>query len=117
MTLTFSQFRTAIESAPSDSFTTTVTEDWGTLRGQGRRSGGGVLGGMRDASLQGEKTYRHQVGLLPDAERADLATFQPHQLTAYCQTRAAGFGHDVAFLAGVSYPELEDAYQIYAQAS
>lgn len=117
MTLTFDQFCSAIQTAPNDAFTTTVTEDWGTLRGQGRRFGGGVVGGMRDASLQGEKTYRLQVGLLPDAERADLATFQPHQLTAYCQTRAVGFGHDVAFLAGVSYPALADAYLLYSQAA
>lgn len=115
MTATFDAFRAAVDTAPGGAYATESREDWGTLRGQGRRRGGTVLGGLRDASLQGVRTYTHPAGALPARERADLATFGPHNLLGYCKARATGLGHGVAFLAGLGYPDLADAYELLSR--
>ena len=115
MTAAFDEFRAAVDAAPGDAYATESREDWGTLRGQGRRRGGTELGGVRGASLQGVRTYTHPAGALTAGERADLAPFGPHNLLGYCKARAAGFGHGVAFLVGLHYPDLTDAYELFSR--
>ncbi|MAD74578.1 MAG: hypothetical protein CML20_07295, partial [Rheinheimera sp.] len=86
----------------------TKTEDWGNLRGQGKRTGGMVMGGMRDTSLQGEKSYLNPIGKLEDVNKADyddaIATFNDNSIakSAYGKARSAGFDHDTSLRYGLS---------------
>ena len=87
---------------------TTSTENWGDLRGQGKRSGGMVVGGMRDASLQGEKSYVNPIGKLESINKSDyddaIATFNDDRNAklAYGKARSAGFDHDTSLRYGLS---------------
>lgn len=79
---------------------TSHTEDWGNLRGQGKRSGGMVLGGMRDSSLQGKKTYVNPFGGLPDHEqhKDELGSLTGKSQLDYMRARSYGLDHDSAMV-------------------
>lgn len=87
-------------------FSSSTTVDWGNLRGQGKRIGGQVVGGMRDSSLQGEKTYHDLVGKLPENEREEFYNTLPEPMSSqsngtnerlrYINARAIGINHDQA---------------------
>ncbi|MBE0418567.1 hypothetical protein EI165_00335 [Pseudoalteromonas nigrifaciens] len=98
----------AIISKTSNDLATTSKEDWGNLRGQGKRVGGMVMGGMRDSSLQGEKAYTNVIGKLEQESKADyddaIATFNDDNngKIAYGKARSAGFDHDTSLRYGLS---------------
>lgn len=98
----------AIISKTSNDLATTSKEDWGNLRGQGKRVGGMVMGGMRDSSLQGEKAYTNVIGKLEQESKADyddaIATFNDDSngKIAYGKARSAGFDHDTSLRYGLS---------------
>lgn len=99
--MTKAEHQAAIDAAPTNQFVTTHVEDWGTLRGQGKRSGGMVMGGMRDSSLQGKKTYVNAFGKLPEEERRDAhGLIEGLGQLAYAKARAHGFDHEHAMLIG-----------------
>lgn len=86
---------------PTGKFSTATTVDWGNLRGQGKRSGHMVLGGMRDSSLQGKKYYPELLGKLSEDEKADVGGLddggkRPSATLNYLRARAIGLGHDDA---------------------
>lgn len=98
----------AVINKTKNELANTKTEDWGNLRGQGKRTGGMVMGGMRDSSLQGEKSYLNPIGKLEDVNKADyddaIATFNDNSIakSAYGKARSAGFDHDTALRHGLS---------------
>jgi len=98
----------AVINKTKNELANTKTEDWGNLRGQGKRTGGMVMGGMRDSSLQGEKSYLNPIGKLEDVNKADyddaIATFNDNSMakSAYGKARSAGFDHDTSLRYGLS---------------
>ncbi|MGR3982455.1 LPD38 domain-containing protein [Pseudoalteromonas sp. 1181_04] len=98
----------AVINKTKNELANTKTEDWGNLRGQGKRTGGMVMGGMRDSSLQGEKSYLNPIGKLDDVNKADyddaIATFNDNSIakSAYGKARSAGFDHDTSLRYGLS---------------
>lgn len=98
----------AVINKTKNELANTKTEDWGNLRGQGKRTGGMVMGGMRDSSLQGEKSYLNPIGKLEDVNKADyddaIATFNDNSIakSAYGKARSAGFDHDTSIRYGLS---------------
>ena len=98
----------AVINKTKNELANTKTEDWGNLRGQGKRTGGMVMGGMRDSSLQGEKSYLNPIGKLEDVNKADyddaIATFNDNSIakSAYGKARSAGFDHDTSLRYGLS---------------
>lgn len=105
--MTIDDIEESISNAKND-LVTTNTENWGNLRGQGKRAGGMVLGGMRDASLQGEKSYVNPIGKLESINKFDyddaIATFNDDRNAklAYGKARSAGFDHDTSLRYGLS---------------
>ncbi|WP_027854707.1 LPD38 domain-containing protein [Marinobacterium litorale] len=80
--------------------------DWGDMpKGQGKRSGGMVMGGMSDAvALQGVKSYGDFLGKLKETEPENYEDAsltlsgggdRPSQIR-YAKLRLAGYGHDEA---------------------
>ena len=73
--------------------------DWGTgkERGQGKRSGGMVTGGMGDAP-KGKKAYPNWYGNLPDYEsiKGDVEILNDFERNRYLRARSADYGHDKA---------------------
>lgn len=100
----------AIEKAPANSFVTTMTENWGSGRGQGKRIGGMVKGGMSDPP-RGEKTYTHMFGKLPKEEATEAYSLEGAGPIAYAKARAHGFDHEHAMLVGY---EAEDPNSVSA---
>lgn len=99
--MTREEHEAAIEGAPTNKFVTAQKEDWGNLRGQGKRHGTMVMGGMRDSSLQGEKTYLSAFGKLPRGQAEEAESLEGKGKLAYAKARAVGFSHDHAM--GVGY--------------
>lgn len=105
--MTADDIEASIEGVKND-LATTSTENWGDLRGQGKRSGGMVVGGMRDASLQGGKSYVNPIGKLESINKSDyddaIATFNDDRNAkiAYGKARSAGFDHDTSLRYGLS---------------
>lgn len=116
--MTRREFYQAIENAPSDRFVTSRQEDWGTgkARGQGKRSGGMVMGGMGDAP-QGVKTYTSIAGGVPDYEqnKLEIEGLRRDEQAHYAKARAAGFDHDTAMLA--VYERQDGSIDAYALAA
>jgi len=78
-----------------------VEIDWGSLRGrkQGKRSGGMVVGGMADVTIQGKKRYvdwGSTYGLTDKTEIMEVGSLQGVEILAYRQARTAGWNHDDA---------------------
>lgn len=102
------------ELNPTNEFVETTTQDWGNLRGQGKRRGGMVMGGMRDSSLQGKKTYTDPIGKLDEEQRADVRALsddgnRPSAMLDYLRGRSFGLSHDDAIdLAYELAGDLED---------
>ena len=74
------------------------SEDWGNLRGQGKRSGYMVKGGMRDSSLQGVKHYADLIGGFDDVgdDKDALGSMGDMPQLGYNKARALGLDHDHA---------------------
>src|SRR5262245_49387320 len=86
-------FYHAIDALSPDKFATTTVEDWGTKRGQGKRSGGLVRGAMSDITLQGKKTYTNLIGQLPKDDQNEahfVFRNRPDALSRYARARAYG---------------------------
>lgn len=85
--------------AEASPFETTTTVDWGSGRGRGRRSGGGVKGAMADPP-RGKKTYTDPVGALNLSrdDRLEVTHISDRYgaMDDYVQLRAAGKSHDQA---------------------
>jgi len=99
--MTREEFENRINSASNNQYSKSSTVDWGNLRGQGKRVGRQVMGGMRDSSLQGKKTYIDILGELPKTDRDNAYESlgnEPMVLSKYAQARAAGFDHNTAIL-------------------
>jgi hypothetical protein len=109
------EWASAIESGKPGAFATSRQEDWGSLRGQGKRSGSMVKGSMRDSTLQGKRNYTDIVGKLPKEERADVyATLgdENHVLTQYAKARSGGLNHEAAILHAISVTDKDvDAHK------
>lgn len=96
------ELTTLFDSQKGNSFMQSTTEDWGDLRGQGKRTGKMVMGGMRDASLQGKKTYTDILGKLKQTEPENyqdinlMASDENYVKSAYARAREAGADHDMA---------------------
>lgn len=91
-------FWSRIDAAPADRYITSTVVDWGSShRGQGRRRGGMVMGGMSDAP-KGRKSYHSLLGSAPlsSEERDGAGLLEPHQQMLIAQALAAGFSADVA---------------------
>lgn len=81
-------------------------EDWGRRpRGQGRRVGGMITGGMADISVQGKKSYSDPIGNVLDLTPEDRISLQAMQgalasraMERYLRARVAGHSNDVAML-------------------
>lgn len=94
------ELRFAIEATPNTVKPTTRTEDWGSNRGHGKRSGGMVAGAM-SAAPQGKKTYTNVVGSLPEAEANEVnQTWDGRPPAEYMKARSGGLDHDQAMLVG-----------------
>lgn len=103
------EFYKLIDAAPKDAYIGSLEIDYGnSMRGQGKRSGGQVKGGMFDASLRGKKVYTNSVRGLPDYKevRQDVEDLESHEQPRYAQARAAGFNHDTSML--VAYSNVDD---------
>jgi len=99
--MTREEFENRINSASNNQYSKSSTVDWGNLRGQGKRVGRQVMGGMRDLSLQGKKRYIDILGELPKMDRDNAYESlgnEPMVLSKYAQARAAGFDHNTAIL-------------------
>lgn len=107
--MTRAEHDAAVEAAPNNTLMTSHTEDWGTLRGQGKRIGPMVVGGMRDSTLQGKKSYGEMFGKLPPEEREDAYGLEGRGKVAYAKSRGAGFSHDHAMIAGYAADKTEGA--------
>lgn len=72
-------------------------EDWGSNRGQGKRSGYMVKGAMADPP-RGKKTYTSILGNIdiPEGERDWMGSLDQHVQMAYNKARAYGLDHDHA---------------------
>lgn len=85
-------------------------EDFGSLRGQGKRISKQVVGGMFDSTLQGKKYYTDLIGKLKESEPRNYqdaySTLSGSQstllLSKYGKGRSAGFDHDIALLYALS---------------
>jgi hypothetical protein len=96
-----------VGSQQGNSLSQTNTIDWGNLRGQGKRTGGGmVVGGMRDSSLQGKRSYTDIVGKLPKEEYDEAKLLEKHEQLTYARAREAGFSHHHAM--GLAYEHTTD---------
>lgn len=94
-------FYIKIESADQNIFCKSHTEDWGGTKGQGKRRGGMVMGGMADTGVRGVKRYLDPFYGLPDINsiRGDLSGLFGAGQIQYLKARASGFLHDIAMLA------------------
>lgn len=99
--VTGAQLNRRLAAADTSHLATERVEDWGSGRGQGKRSGGMVRGAMGDPP-RGKKTYRNPVGALPaeEGKEAMLAfgDSQHGDLDTYARARALGMDHDDAML-------------------
>jgi hypothetical protein len=83
---------------------TTTTIDWGSRRGQGKRSNGMVLGSMSDAP-RGIQTRNDAIGKLPKEERreAHIIDNEYGGIDTYARARAIGLSHTDASI--LMYPD------------
>jgi hypothetical protein len=97
------EFWRRIDSAKGDRYLSSSSIDWGRgkARGQGKRSGGMVMGAMGDAP-QGVKTYHFILGKAPLSaeDKAEAASLEPHQQMLIARALEAGFSAKVAMLVG-----------------
>ena len=116
--MTQQQFWAAIDRASGDKFVTSTTVDWGSRnRGQGKRRGGMVMGGMSDAP-KGKKSYADPLGKAPltKDEMEEASSAETGSKILLAKALEAGFSSAVAFL--VSYTvgrdaiSREEAYQL-----
>jgi hypothetical protein len=95
----------SVESADKpapDKFGAYTDVDWGSQRGQGKRSGGMVQGAM-STGVRGRKTYYDPIGKLPEVEQKEaklLDLTAGLAFDAYVQARNQGFDHNAAMVKG-----------------
>jgi len=98
------QFWAKIDRVNPGKYATSSTVDWGASRGQGKRHGRMVMGGMSDAP-KGKKSYTNILGKLQGKLSRDDWDEAKHledaQKFMFAKAMAAGFSPNVAFL--VSY--------------
>jgi curved DNA-binding protein CbpA len=82
-----------IFNTPSIYEPSTETIDFGKSKGQGRRVGGQIKGGMFDASLQGIKKYKNVFGNVPNVSELtiELLADDPKGIQAYLGARSNGY--------------------------
>lgn len=103
------EFESALKNADTNQFKSQMVQDWGSGRGQGRRSGGQIKGSMSDAP-KGRKTYTTL-----DKEKLGITSQQVNEIgilddqygtkERYLQGRAIGLNHDQAM--GISYGDVD----------
>lgn len=101
--LTPAELERAVLQTPNAFAPTSHVEDWGSGRGQGKRFGGQVMGGMADPP-RGKKTYHDIFGNLPDyaAVGQELHAFHSRPLeypgfaVRYLKARSFGMEHEDA---------------------
>lgn len=93
------------------------TEDWGSMRGQGKRVKGMIRGAM-SGRPQGKKTYLDDlfggVPDLTDEQKEELIALNGDPLfgVAYLKARSAGLDHDEAVHYGIGRSEGQGARQL-----
>jgi hypothetical protein len=104
--LSDSEIESSINDANPDIFKGTVEVDWGSSRGQGKRSGGMVKGSMSDAP-KGKKTYidKYQKLKLNSEDESEIklsVDAGDNDEKLYLKARSAGFSHKVAMLTSIT---------------
>lgn len=103
--MTSQEMEEAINNAkPIKTETVETVVDWGSGRGQGKRSGGMIKGSMSDMNVRGKKTYRQMKlydgdvsGSGKDRTRQqDFDTLSNYAADQYLKARAIGIDHDIA---------------------
>ena len=82
-----------IFNTPSIYSPSIFTIDFGKSRGQGKRVGGQIKGGMFDLSLQGKKKYENAFGNVPQVSEntIELLLDNPKGIKAYLGARSNGY--------------------------
>lgn len=99
----YKRFWAKIDRAKGDKYVLTQEVNWGANRGQGKRMGGMVQGGMSDPS-RGKKKYHDVLGKakLNRSDREESGSLDTHQKIMFAKALEAGFDTDVAFLVAYS---------------
>lgn len=89
------------------------TVDWGHTRGQGKRSGGMVLGGM-SAAVRGKKVYIDLFHDLPEDEAKEIGLCNSWTQKYYLIARGYGWDHGISMVIAYCMEEQDPHAEILA---
>ncbi len=108
--ITFDEYQKALDKGYGLVNHTSKTIDWGSRKGQGKRTGSTIQGSM-SAMIQGKQTYRGIKLDVPDYEKvkSDFTGRNTSELYFYMTSRKAGFDHRSSMIFAI-YKNPQKAY-------